>query len=152
LKKISNSSSLQVVKLSTSNIGDFSMSFDSFGYGGNTGANCCQTALCLGFKKIILVGVDCNYVEVVKEAKVINQGGTDRLQMAETPDDNPNYFFSDYNRKGDKYNIPRTNVFMEPAWEAFSKFAEKNKIDVVNCSSNSKLTCFRKSSLNTELS
>ena len=39
--------------------------FANFHDNGNSGANSCSVASCLGYKKVILLGVDCNYVEFV---------------------------------------------------------------------------------------
>lgn len=146
LTRVTNSDKLTVLPLN-GDIGDFSLKFETFGYGGNTGANCCQVGMCLGYKKIILLGADCNYKEVVEGAKTEGVG----LVMDETPEKNPNYFFSDYQRKGDAYNFPQAEVFHRPAWSALSKFAKKNDIDIVNCSEVSTLDCFRKSNLSDEL-
>lgn len=129
------------------NIGDFSTNFENFGYGGNTGANSCQVGICLGYTKIILIGADCNYKEVVDGAE--NKNGS--LVIKETPEKNPNYFFDDYQRSGDVYNYPQSSVFHKPAWERLSSFAKKNNIDIVNCSHNSKLECFRKSKIEKEI-
>lgn len=146
LTKVTDSKKLTVLPLN-GNIGDFSLSFETFGYGGNTGANCCQVGMCLGYKKIILLGADCNYKEVVEGAKPQGAG----LVMDETPEENPNYFFSSYQREGDVYNFPQAELFHRPAWNALSSFAQKNGIDIVNCSEVSTLECFRKSSLSDEL-
>ena len=66
---ISNSEGFQFVNLQqygttnrwNNNVKDFS----SFHDNGNSGANACSTAVCMGYKKIILLGVDCNNVEFV---------------------------------------------------------------------------------------
>jgi hypothetical protein len=146
LRKVTNSDKLTVLPLN-GNIGDFSLNFETFGYGGNTGANCCQVGMCLGYKKIILLGADCNYKEVVEGAKPEGAG----LVMDKTPEENPNYFFSSYQREGDVYNFPQAELFHRPAWNALSNFAQKNGIDIVNCSEVSTLECFRKSNLSDEL-
>ena len=33
---------------------------------GNSGANACHVGIALGYKKIILVGVDCKYIDYLK--------------------------------------------------------------------------------------
>ena len=146
LKKISDSNKLTVLPLN-GNIGDFSASFQTFGYGGNTGVNCCQVGVCLGYKKIILIGADCKYKEVVTGASL--EGNA--LVMKETPSKNPNYFFDDYQREGDKYNFPQANLFHRPAWQALSVFAKSQNVDIVNCTEESSLTCFRKNKIQLEL-
>lgn len=146
LKKVSESEKLTVLKLH-GGIGEFSTNFETFGYGGNTGANCCQVGICLGYKKIILIGADCNYKEVVNGA-VQSVGG---LVMERTPDKNPNYFFDSYQMEGDSYNYPQASTFHQPAWNSLAEFAGENNIEVVNCSESSTLTCFKKSKVRVEL-
>jgi len=128
-------------------IGHYSTTFDAFGFGGNTGANCCQVGICLGYKKIILIGADCNYKEIVDGASPSSGG----LVMHKTPAENPNYFFDSYQREGDAYNFPQSDKYHLPAWNYLSKFAVSNDIDIVNCSSISTLECFRKSNIEEEL-
>ena len=132
--------------------GDFihhkiSTSFDKFYDQGNSGVNACQVGIMLGYDKIILIGVDQNYTEIVDGAKQV--GG--RLQMEKTPDKNPNYWFDDYQQKGDIYNVPQLNTWQKPAWESFASKAKIRGIDVVNCSPISTLKNFRKSTLEKEL-
>lgn len=57
----------------------------------------------LGYRQIYLLGIDLNYVQQIPEARKIN---SHVLEIAQTPRNNPNYFFDDYQRKGDRYNIP----------------------------------------------
>ena len=121
--------------------------FYYFNDGGSSGANASQIGICLGYKKIILVGVDCNYIEFVEGSK---QEGV-KLVMDKTPEKNPNYWFDDYQQEGDEYNIPRGAEFHAPTWELLSKKAAAAGIDIVNCSTNTTLTCFRRSTLEKEL-
>jgi hypothetical protein len=149
LKKISGSPKLHTLSLHGQHVpGKFSDKFESFGYGGCTGANSCQVGICLGYKKIIIVGVDCSYVQIVDGAK--HSTGND-LTMTKTPDKNPNYFLDDYQREGDQFNIPNAHIFHEPAWKGLASFSKAKGVDIVNCSPASKLDCFRKSDLNTEI-
>lgn len=69
----------------------------------STGSHTCSWAASLGYKDIVLVGVDAHYIPIIKEARKID-GMV--LEVIETPETNPNYFFDDYQRKGDLYNIP----------------------------------------------
>lgn len=68
-----------------------------------TGAYSVRFAAHLGYKQITILGVDLRYVEILPEAK---KAGDIKLVMSETPKSNPNYFFDDYQRAGDKFNIP----------------------------------------------
>jgi len=128
-----------------------SLDFVNFHDRGNSGANACQVAICLGYTKIILLGVDCNYTEIIEGAKVYSDNGVNRLTIAENIKHNPNYWFNDYQQPGDKYNIPNTNVSQKPGWEGLALQCKNADIDIVNCSAISKLDCFRKSSIEVEL-
>ena len=127
--------------------GQFSMGFDKFGYGGNTGVNCCQAAMCMGYKRIVVLGADCNYTEIVDGA--VRDGNT--LVMSKTPKKNPNYWFDDYNRKGDRFNVPNKDQWHLPIWKKLAEFAAKNGVEVINGSPKSKLTCLKKSTLTEQL-
>lgn len=146
-KHISNSPKLKVLQLH-GGTGCFSDRFETFGCGGNTGVNACQVGVCLGYKRILIIGADCNYTDDIDGSKRV--GNTTTMVIERMPETNPNYFWQDYQLPGDVYNIPRAQEFHAPAWNAFSRFAEQKKIDVAMCTS-STLTCFRKSSLPAEL-
>ena len=118
--------------------------FSNFHDNGNSGANACSVSVCLGYKKIILLGVDCNYVEFVDGSKKDGPGG---LVMEKTPDKNPNYWFDDYQQKGDEYNVPAGLSFHMPTWNTFAYKAAHHGIEVINCSPISNLKCFKKMSL-----
>ena len=72
-----------------------------------TGAYAVRYAIYLGFRQIYVAGIDCRYVEVLDEAQKV---GDIALQITETPQANPNYFFADYQQEGDRYNIPNPEV------------------------------------------
>lgn len=72
-----------------------------------TGAFAVRYGAHLGYADIAILGVDLRYVEVLPEAR---HAGEIKLVMTDTPKHNPNYFFDDYQRAGDKYNIPN------PGW------------------------------------
>ena len=117
--------------------------FVEFTDNGNSGANACSTAVCMGYKKIILLGVDCNYVEFVDGCVRDGPG----LKMDKTPDKNPNYWFDDYQQKGDEYNIPDGLKFHLPTWNLFAYRAAHADIEVINCSPISNLRCFKRVNL-----
>jgi glycosyltransferase involved in cell wall biosynthesis len=147
LKPISNHPKLKVLKLH-GRTGSLSDKFETFGYGGCTGVNCCQVGICLGYKRLVLLGIDANYKQIVDGAQETEDG---RLQMVSTPAKNPNYFFDDYQQTGDRYNTPNQQIFHIPAWRSLARFTRARKIDVVNCSPISELDCFRKSPLKKEI-
>ncbi|MEM7766922.1 MAG: hypothetical protein AAF253_05475 [Pseudomonadota bacterium] len=68
-----------------------------------TGAFAVRYGLYQGYREIGLMGIDLDYVEILPEARA---GDGLQLEIAETVTANPNYFFDDYQRKGDRYNIP----------------------------------------------
>jgi hypothetical protein len=72
-----------------------------------TGAYSVRFAAFLGYSEISILGIDLQYVEVIDEAK--STEGI-KLEMVSTPSSNPNYFFDDYQRAGDKYNIPNPDA------------------------------------------
>jgi hypothetical protein len=133
--------------------GDFitnplSKNFDIFYDNGNSGVNACQVAMLLGYTKILLIGIDQNYTEVVEGATPSPSGG---LVMESTPNDNPNYWFSDYQREGDRYNYPQLHSYQTPAWQALSIKIRNKNLEIINCSSISTLECFPKSTLEKEI-
>jgi hypothetical protein len=66
-----------------------------------TGSYSIRYAATLGFTSVRLVGFDLSY-QPLQQARSI--GGT-RLVMEDTPTENPNYFFDDYQKAGDHFNI-----------------------------------------------
>ena len=82
------------------------------------------------------------YPEEIDGASLKKTGTSDFLQMEKTPDVNPNYWFDDYQQKGDIFNLPRRNIFQKPGWEALSRQAKQEGIEIINCSKGTKLTCF----------
>ncbi len=94
----------------------------------------------LGYKKIMLLGIDCNYVEQIKEAA---PAGATRLEMKATPDSNPNYFFDDYQQSGDLYNIPNvTPGFHAGSWVETQQVLSDLGVEVSNCNMQSELKIF----------
>jgi len=82
------------------------------------------------YKNINLFGFDCDYVEFIPESQ---QSGRS-LIITKTPEYNPNYFFNDYQRKGDKYNIPHGKVVHLKSWANCSEIIKnlnKNQINYI---------------------
>lgn len=111
-----------------------------------TGSHTMAWAASMGYTDIILLGIDSNYVEVLKEAK--NTEGH-ILEITKDIDHNPNYFFDDYQRKGDRYNIP--NVHPEPdrathlcSWRSLQPVLNELGVRVVNANPDSKVDAFPK--------
>ncbi|MBM1219860.1 hypothetical protein JQU17_22840 [Ponticoccus sp. SC2-23] len=72
-----------------------------------TGAHSVRYAAHLGHDRIVLLGIDLRYVEVLPEAEPTSEIG---LMIKSTPKHNPNYFFDGYQKAGDLYNIPNPAV------------------------------------------
>ena len=72
-----------------------------------TGAYAVRYAIHLGHARVYLLGIDCNYVESLPAA---SEAGGIALKMDSTPEQNPNYFFDDYQREGDRFNQPNPEV------------------------------------------
>ncbi len=72
-----------------------------------TGALATRFAIESGETKLLLIGIDCNYVGVIEEAA---QGSGYELIVQKTVKSNPNYFFDDYQQMGDKYQVPNPPV------------------------------------------
>lgn len=108
-----------------------------------TGAYAVRYAIWLGFRRIYLHGIDCKYVEVIDGA---DRSDGHALRMGQTPSNNPNYFFDDYQIKGDRYNVPNPpqhggNLHLQ-ALEAVRDDIVSGGIavEVSNCSSSSALS------------
>ena len=144
---ISDSPNLQYINMkeygSTNKWNNKLSDYDEFHDNGNSGANASSAAICMGYEKIILIGVDCNYVEFVEGSKKDGAG----LIIEKTPDINPNYWFDDYQQAGDKYNVPRGTDFHLPTWNMFAYRAAHAGVEVINCSPVTTLRCFKKMKL-----
>jgi hypothetical protein len=119
--------------------------FNDFFYQGNSGTMACQVAIMLGYEKIILIGIDQNYIEQIEGSIKDGKGG---LIIKSDITKNDNYWFDNYQQKGESYNMPNKHIFHTPYWESLSN---KTDIDIVNCSPISTLTCFRKGNLQYEI-
>lgn len=115
-----------------------------------TGSHSCAWAAEMGYKDIILLGIDSNYVEKIPEASLNERK---ELVLDKTPEHNPNYFFDSYQQAGDKYNIP--NIHQEPnrmvhrlSWKNLAHIFSKYGVLVINGSLQSKLDCFYKVEFN----
>lgn len=128
---------------------NLAVNFEEFHDAGNTGCNSTQVGLMLGYKKILLIGCDANYVEKVEGAEEVNT----LLVMKETPSVNVNYWFDDYHVKGDVYNLPGASYAHRDKWLRLSNIYKifYPDAEIVNCSSLSQIEGFRKSNLLNEI-
>ena len=105
-----------------------------------TGSFATLFAAMLGYKKLFLLGIDLVFIEQIAESKHVNGH---ILKITKTPKHNPNYFFDDYQRKGDLYNIPNSTPNLHyKSWKLAGTRLEKFGVDVLNCSSVSTLDLF----------
>ena len=129
------------------NLNILSTTFDPFMDMRTSGPNSILTALILGYRKIIMLGVDQNYVEVVDGAT--KNGNYHKLIMEKTPEKNENYWFSDYQQEGDKFNRPNLQGSQISSWDNLSKTLDNLgiKVEIYNCSPITTLNSFKKASL-----
>jgi len=90
-----------------------------FKYMRNWCSGSCALMLALDlYENISLAGFDCDYVEFLPECEKLNDG---TLRIKKTPKDNPNYFFNDYQREGDNYNVPNGKKVHLQSWKECSE-------------------------------
>ena len=73
------------------------------------------------YENIYCAGFDCDYVEFIPESKKLEDGS---LIITKTPSENPNYFFNDYQREGDNYNVPNGSTVHQTSWKELSYIFE----------------------------
>lgn len=127
-------------------------SFDKFWIYNCSGATAALIGMTLGYKKIILVGVDASYVNLIDGAQYDENGNKFDLIITKDIKNNPNYWFDNYQQIGDKYHVPNSDIYHIPEWNKLAELAKNHNIDIVNCSTKTKLTCFRRSELEKEIS
>ncbi|MCC5997012.1 MAG: FkbM family methyltransferase [Oceanicaulis sp.] len=124
----------------------------------STGSFCLMKALELGYKEIFLIGMEGDYVEKIPESRALGRGEIERngfgvlnLSPVEsklriitrTPKRNPNYFFDDYQQKGDIYSLPQS-VKHQQSWDRVNAYAKSVGAKIINLSSESKITAFER--------
>lgn len=115
---------------------------------GSTGSGTLLWAAYLGYKSIMLLGIDGYSVEILPESSL---GEYAVLTVSETPKHNPNYFIDDYQQKGDKYNIPNPDkpkgyVQHTECWDAIRMPLRLLDVEVVNANPQSGICAFPKCS------
>src|SRR3546814_1858971 len=105
-----------------------------------TGSFSLLFAICLGYRDVFLMGVDLDYVEKLPEAEL--KGGR-VLEIKSDPEDNPNYFFDDYQQAGDRYNPPNRHPNMHVrSWNNIKDSLGNFPVRVRNLNEESALRCF----------
>jgi hypothetical protein len=101
-----------------------------------TGSCAVRFAIEKGYKNIVLLGIDCNYKEKVAERE-LQEGTWGTYKLLETPTQNPNYFFGDYQVEGDIYNIPNSPYHKNSWYElATQKVSNKITANIIQTSPN----------------
>jgi FkbM family methyltransferase len=108
-----------------------------------TGSHTLAWAASLGYRDIVLLGIDGYTVEILPEAE--RQEGF-ILEIKNTPEANPNYFFDDYQQAGDRYNIPNptlaTGAIHQISWHSVRPQLEFSGTLVVNANPESSVNAF----------
>ena len=99
----------------------------------NTGSDCVQLAIMMGYREIYIIGVD-GYIEKINEAKTVMKNGRKTFIIKKTPEDNPNYFFKEYQEEGEEYNPPDAIKWHVPGWENANKYCKLMDIKLLNMS------------------
>lgn len=116
-----------------------SPSFDEFDDCGSSGTNAVQAGYIMGYRHFILLGVDCNYVEILDGVKDID--GI-RYEVVEDIKSNPNYWFEGYQIKGDKFHKPNEKDIQLVSWAKLDTLLNNADGHISNCSLVSKLPMF----------
>ena len=108
-----------------------------------TGSHSLAWGLWMGYRNAFVAGVDCNYVEKIEGAEATKAG---TLQIT-NDGDNPNYFFKDYQRVGDAYNIPNPSKDLHiRSWRNVGAYLHGD-VKIFNVSAASRMDAFPKISL-----
>jgi hypothetical protein len=129
---------------------------------GTTGSLTLLWTVSLGYKKIILLGIDLKFLDNIYDKnirveKFCNMPGDEYSEynkiianlaactLEMTPNSNPNYFIDDYQQAGDKYGIAlNQNLYHLKAWEYINVIMEEMEINVINANVKSQLDIFPK--------
>lgn len=112
-----------------------------------TGSLATKFSFVMGYQQIYMLGVDVNYIEQIPESNLKNG----ILQIDKDPEKNNNYFFDDYQQKGDKYNIPNcVRVHMKSWIDIHNDLQQNNNyknIKIINLSDISNIKFFDKNNI-----
>lgn len=104
-----------------------------------TGSHAALWMASLGYRRLILMGIDARYVEKVPAAR---KGRGLQMQIdAEAP--NPNYYFDSYQRPGDRFSVPNPRPGTHAlAWHRVWQKSLGGEFGILNASEGSKLFQF----------
>lgn len=107
-------------------------------FNSNAGVTACKIGICLGYKKIILIGVDCS-IRVVDG--YVDDRGSHCID---------GYYENNKRFVGNSHDVLTHHL---NDWDTLAKALEVNNmsVDIVNCTPTTNVECFRKSTLEKEL-
>ena len=94
------------------------------------------------------MGCDCNYIESWWCSPLWTLSIID-LKWPSI-NNNPNYWFSDYQKKGDRFNLPGASTFQMGSWANIQKYCPSD-VEIINNSTISKIPYFTKKNIFLEL-
>ncbi|MCA8890192.1 MAG: hypothetical protein KDA46_15255, partial [Parvularculaceae bacterium] len=104
-----------------------------------TGSHAALWAANLGFKTMVIAGVDGNYREIVDGAR---PAGGIELEIVDHRE-NPNYFFDGYQRPGDRYNVPNPRPGLHTgAWKMAASHLAAAGVRIANANADSAVRDF----------
>jgi len=104
-----------------------------------TGSHSLIWAVSLGYRSIFLLGADANYVEQVEGAEPVEGPVLEIRRKAP----NPNYFFDDYQRVGDRFHVPNfEGASHVRSWRVAAAVAAEAGAQVYNLSTRSRIDAF----------
>lgn len=106
---------------------------------GSTGANAIRIGISLEYNNFILLGCDANYNQNFNYNKKTNW----LVEFKSDVDSNPNYWFEDYQKKGDLFHVPGNH---QQQWNNLNSIIKKSgkDISITNCSMKSKINIWKK--------
>ncbi|MGA2053211.1 MAG: hypothetical protein ABSH19_07865, partial [Opitutales bacterium] len=96
-----------------------------------------QLAYFLGFRRILLAGLDHNYAIPADVQKHQDYN----VSVLDMPSDDPNHFNRDYFGKGKRWHDPQVHK-MEAAYVCARKFFQQHGVEIFNCTAGGKLEVF----------
>ena len=117
--------------------------FERFYKMNNSGATAALIGILLGYKNIILLGCDGNYVEIIPEAEVIDSINK-TLKIYKTPEKNPNYWFDNYQEEGEIYSLPDGNSCHMKGWKLLEQASKYHNVEIINGNFESAIEYFKK--------
>lgn len=134
--EVINNERFQRITLTNNVKNKLSVSFDKFNDFGSSGANAVQSAILMGYKKILLLGCDDSYF--------LTSGMTIKgpiYEIKEQVENNPNSWFDEYQIKGDSNWTPKQASSF--SWKIVYENTPRD-VEIINCSEVSRIPYFKK--------